>query len=110
MITLDAPVSFVIVKIYVYVYTYMGTKTITITEDVYERLRSHKREGESFSDVVRRLTGGEQDVWTGFGTYEGDAGERLREAVDANRDEMDGEMSDPGGRVARALEETDEDR
>lgn len=79
-----------------YVYTYMGSKTISITEDGYERLRSHKREGESFSDAVRRLTGGEQDIWRGFGPYEGEAGERLRKAVDANRVEMDGEMSQRG--------------
>ena len=36
----------------------MGTKTISLADDAYERLRAHKREGESFSDVVRRLTGG----------------------------------------------------
>lgn len=94
----------------VYVYTYMGTKTITITEDVYERLRSHKREGESFSDVVRRLTGGERDVRKGFGTYEGESGDRLRAAVDANRDELAGEMSERGSRIADALGETDEER
>ena len=38
-----------------YVYT-MGTKTISLADDAYERLKAEKREGESFSDVVRRLT------------------------------------------------------
>ena len=35
----------------------MGTKTISLTESAYARLRALKREGESFSDVVDRLTG-----------------------------------------------------
>lgn len=36
----------------------MGTKTISLSDDAYELLESRKREGESFSDVVRRLAGG----------------------------------------------------
>ena len=33
----------------------MGTKTISIREDVYESLKSMKREEESISDAVERL-------------------------------------------------------
>lgn len=36
----------------------MGSRTISLTDDAYERLRRYKRPGESFSDVVRRLTRG----------------------------------------------------
>lgn len=38
----------------------MPTKTISLSEAAYERLDAAKREGESFSDVVRWLTVGVQ--------------------------------------------------
>lgn len=34
----------------------MGTKTITITEKAYKKLKGEKLEGESFSEVINRLT------------------------------------------------------
>ena len=45
----------------------MPTKTLTITEEAYERLKAHKREDESFTDTVLRLTNADQDVMGGFG-------------------------------------------
>jgi predicted CopG family antitoxin len=33
----------------------MGTKSIRLDEDVYERVKAHKREDETFSDAVARL-------------------------------------------------------
>ena len=36
----------------------MGTKTLSITDDAYKRLLSMKRENESFSLVIKRITGG----------------------------------------------------
>lgn len=35
----------------------MSVKTVTLAEDAYEALAALKNEGESFSEVVRRLTG-----------------------------------------------------
>ncbi len=34
----------------------MGSKTISVSDDAYARLFAAKRPGESFSDVVKRLT------------------------------------------------------
>ena len=35
----------------------MATKTISLDEEAYERLRARKKEGESFSETVKRLAG-----------------------------------------------------
>ena len=35
----------------------MGTKTISITDDAYRRLATLKKENESFSLVIQRITG-----------------------------------------------------
>lgn len=90
-------------KYSMYAYTYMGTKTISLTDEAYERLKACKREGESFSDVVNRITGGERDVWKGFGTYSDEGGERLREAVAEGQEETDREMRERGERIATEL-------
>ena len=34
----------------------MGTKSLTITDEAYERLVSNKGENESFSDVINKIT------------------------------------------------------
>jgi len=48
----------------------MGYKNISISEDVYVRLRKAKRESESFSEVIKRLLGPDDDIMNLFGTIE----------------------------------------
>lgn len=43
----------------------MGTKSLIITEEAYERLKEHKREGESFTDTILRITGDDRDLMKG---------------------------------------------
>ncbi|MWV40550.1 antitoxin VapB family protein [Natrialba sp. INN-245] len=64
----------------------MGTKTISLADDAYEKLKAHKREGESFSDVVRRLTGG-VTLAEYHGTLEEDTADELAAIVDRRREE-----------------------
>ncbi len=35
----------------------MATKTISITEEAYERLKAKKENNESFTDVINKITG-----------------------------------------------------
>jgi len=65
----------------------MGTKTITITEEAYDRLREHKRSDESFTETVLRLTGSDRDLMKGFGSMADVEG--FRESVESTRDELD---------------------
>ena len=68
----------------------MGTKSLTITDEAYDRLKEHKREGESFTDTIIRLTGSERDVMKGFGAMRDVGG--FREVVEETRDELDADL------------------
>lgn len=64
----------------------MATTSVTITEEAYERLKAQKREGESFTDTILRLTE-QQDPMSGFGAMADADG--FREAAEAARAEFD---------------------
>ena len=67
----------------------MGTKTIGIREEVYERLRARKRDGESFTDVIDRLIDESGGDWReGFGSLSPEKTEAIREAALASRDRL----------------------
>ncbi|WP_247729514.1 antitoxin VapB family protein [Halovivax limisalsi] len=69
----------------------MGTKTITVTEEAYESLEAHKRDDESFTEAILRITGSERDVMKGFGSWEG---ADLRGAVEGHRTEFDADLEE----------------
>lgn len=69
----------------------MGTTSIRVSEDLKQRLDLYKREGESYEDVIRRLT--ERDKWAGFGAL-ADAETDTRTAMEQVRDAMREGMAD----------------
>lgn len=63
----------------------MATKTISLDEEAYERLKAHKREGESFSEVVKRIA--EERSWTEVAGILSDAeAEELERAIEHGRE------------------------
>jgi predicted CopG family antitoxin len=81
----------------------MGTKTIRLDDEAYERLASRKREGESFSDVVKRVAG-ERSLLEIAGILSEEEAETMRETI-AERRTRSRERSDE---LARRLEGSDE--
>lgn len=68
----------------------MASKNITITEDAYDRLRALKRDDESFSDLVVRLTES-ADPMAFAGSCPG-----LGEHVEGARDELADDLEERG--------------
>ena len=70
----------------------MSDTSIRVSEEAKARLDLHKRENESYEDVILRLT--ERDKWTGFGALP-DSGAEVREGMNRIREEMrDGTTDD----------------
>lgn len=62
----------------------MATKTISLDEEAYERLKAHKKEGESFSDTVKRLAG--ERSWNEIaGILSEEEAEEIDAAIEAGR-------------------------
>lgn len=61
----------------------MGTKTVRLDEDVYERIRAHKRDDETFSEVISRLVNDWTLVDYDTGRSE-DEIQRHRDAIEAS--------------------------
>ena len=48
----------------------MATKTITIDIEAYERLRKHRRDNESFTEIIKRLVPEPIDLEAWFGAID----------------------------------------
>lgn len=86
----------------------MGTKTISLTEEAYEKLRAAKKEGESFSDVVDRIAPGVrlEEYW---GILDDEGAAELREAVEETRREWANDDRERQERITAELNVEDRD-
>ncbi|MBX0286663.1 antitoxin VapB family protein [Haloarcula salinisoli] len=74
------------------------SKSIRLSEDAYERLAAHKRDDETFSEVVLRLAG-ERSLLELAGILSDEEAESLRAAVDERRDRRGGELEGIAGEI-----------
>ncbi|HLC62114.1 MAG TPA: antitoxin VapB family protein [Candidatus Nanoarchaeia archaeon] len=58
----------------------MATKTISITEEAYERLKMRKEPRESFTDVINRITG-RRDIMEFAGILTDEDAEKMKEHI-----------------------------
>ena len=62
----------------------MSTKTISIKEEAYNRLYSKKKENESFSDVIFRLTG-KGSILRFAGIWKDEEADKVEKAIKEGR-------------------------
>ena len=87
----------------------MGTKTIGLRDDVYDRLKARKQDGESFTELVNRLLDESTVEWRdGFGSLPEAEGEELERLVAESRERLDEGLSARQTRPLEALAGVDE--
>jgi len=72
-------------------HTHMSDTSIRISIEAKQRLDLYKREGDSYEDVIRRLT--ERDKWAGFGTLS-ETETETKSGLDNMRAELQAGMED----------------
>ena len=63
----------------------MGTKTISITDDAYDVLKTRKEDKESFSEVIVRLSG-RKPLASFYGALSAESADRLESIMRRARD------------------------
>jgi predicted CopG family antitoxin len=63
----------------------MGTRNVRLDEDVYERIEAHKRNDESFSDAIDRLTS-DYSLLDFAGGYSEEEAEKHRELLERSEE------------------------
>lgn len=77
------------------------SKSIRLSEEAYERLEAHKREDETFSDVVLRLAG-ERSLLELAGILTDEQAAALEEAIEERRERRRGELE----AIVKRMDET----
>lgn len=76
----------------------MATKTISITEEAYLRLKMLKHDGESFTDVINRLTN-KHSLWEIVGILTDEEARKMEDAIAEGRKRSRARME----RIAREM-------
>ena len=77
------------------------SKSIRLSEEAYERLAAHKREEETFSEVVLRLAG-ERSLLELAGILSDEEADALRDAVDERRERRAEDLEETADRMRGA--------
>ena len=89
----------------------MGTKTIGLREDVYERLKARKREGESFTDLVDRLIDETTVDWREtFGSLPAEEAAELERVATQSRRAVGRGLAERQDRALEAFADVDGER
>ena len=82
----------------------MASKNIGIKEDVYERLKAHKRGDESFSETLDRLIDELDSDWrTNAGFLSDEEAAALEKEVDRGLDDVDDSFDELGDEIDERL-------
>ena len=74
-------------------------KTITVTDDAYEALKKMKTEGESFSEVIKRVAKSRINLKDYFGILPKEDVEKAREALKERRISLSKDIEEHRKRV-----------
>lgn len=74
------------------------SKSIRLSEEVYERLAAHKRDDETFSDVVLRLAG-ERSLLELAGILSDEQADALEAAIEERRSRRADELEDVAAEI-----------
>ena len=85
----------------------MSSKTVSLDEEAYEQLKTRKKEGESFSDVVKRLAG-EQSWSEVTGILTDTEADELEASITAGRSASNRRRDRLADELADATDETTE--
>lgn len=77
------------------------SKSIRLSEEAYERLAAHKRESETFSDVILRLAG-ERSLMELAGVLNDEEADAMRDAIEERRERRSDELEDTAGEMREA--------
>jgi len=84
----------------------MASKNIGIKEDVYERLKAHKRGDESFSETLDRLIHERESDWrTNAGFLSQQAADDLEAAIEQGFENIDAAFDEDGDEIDERLSE-----